>query len=105
MNTNKVEKIISLHASWCAPCKMFTKTFEQVRKDEKYKDIKFESYDIEDGEKGSDITEKYMVRSVPTTILLDKEDNPIKKVIGNVPEKDFTDIINDCLSESKELKE
>jgi thioredoxin 1 len=97
MNTNKVQKIIKFSASWCQPCKVFATTFNRVKEMEDYKDIDFKEVDIEEDENGELLVGKYQVRSVPTTILLDENDEPIYKVMGNIPEKDLIEIINNAL--------
>jgi thioredoxin-related protein len=66
---------------------------------EDYKDIEFKEIDIEKDDDGEILAEKYQVRSVPTTILLDENDELIYKLMGNVPEKDFIDVINEALKD------
>jgi thioredoxin-related protein len=66
---------------------------------EDYKDIEFKEIDIEKDEDGEVLAEKYQVRSVPTTVLLDENDELIYKLMGNVPEKDFIDVINEALKD------
>ena len=61
---------------------------------EQYKDIEFKSIDIEADEDGELLTEKYNVRSVPTIVLLDENDEIVYKLMGNVSLKDFTEVIN-----------
>lgn len=97
MNTNKLQKIIKMSAEWCAPCRVFAETFHKVEKMEKYKDIEFKEIDIEKDDEGEILTEKYQVRSVPTTVLLDENDELIYKVMGNIPQKDFIEIIDEAL--------
>ena len=99
MNTNKVKKIIKLSTSWCGPCRAFGSTFHRVSEMEDYKDIEFKEIDIEKDDDGEVLAEKYQVRSVPTTVLLDENDELIYKLIGNVPEKDFIDVINEALKD------
>lgn len=99
MNTNKVVKIVKLSAEWCQPCKVFAKTFEKVKEMDEYKDIEFKEIDIENDEEGEMFAEKHQVRSVPTTILLDENDEPIYKVMGNIPQNDFITIINEALKD------
>lgn len=70
-----------MSASWCFPCKMYGKTFEEVSKNEEFKDILFEEIDIEENE---DLTEKYLIRSVPTTVILDENENILAKLSGNI---------------------
>jgi thioredoxin 1 len=99
MNTNKVKKIIKLSTTWCGPCRAFGTTFHRVSEMEEYKDIEFKEIDIEKDEDGEVLVEKYQVRSVPTTVLLDENDELIYKVIGNIHEKDFITIINNALKD------
>ena len=99
MNTNKVKKIVKLSATWCAPCRVFATTFHRVKEMEEFKDIEFKEVDIEKDEDGDILAEKFQVRSVPTTILLDENDELIYKLMGNLPEKDFINIINEALKD------
>lgn len=86
-------KIVNLHASWCNPCKQFEGTFMRVAKNDNNKDIQFERIDIESDE-GTNYVEKYMIKSVPTTLLLDENNESIMKVMGAIPERDFQLIID-----------
>ena len=93
----KVKKIILLHLNGCEPCEEFKTKFEQVANLDKYNEISFESYDIEDDE-SSKLVEKYQVHAIPTTILLDANDEPIDKVIGSIEKDELIEIIDDCLN-------
>lgn len=76
-----VKKVIKLSASWCSPCKAYAKTFEEVSRNEEFKDISFEEIDIEEND---NIAEKYKVRSVPTTVILDESENVLNIINGNI---------------------
>ena len=97
-----LKQVIKFSAEWCQPCKVFAKTFHAVEEMEEYKDIEFKEVDIEDDETDETLVEKFQVRSVPTTVLLDENDSPIFKVIGNVPKKEFVKIINDAINKKEE---
>lgn len=99
MNTNKVKKIIKFSASWCTPCRVFAPAFKRISEMEEFSDITFETIDIDDGEDHDLDIAKYEIKSVPTTILLDENDEPIYKLMGNVPEKDLIDLINEALKD------
>jgi thioredoxin-related protein len=51
------------------------------------------------------VFEKLGIRSIPTTILFDENDEPIYKVMGNVPLKDLIDLLNTALSDRGEEEE
>lgn len=93
-----LRKIVNLHASWCAPCKAFEPTFNSVATGNEFKNITFERFDIEDDEKGVEFVEKFNVRSVPTTLLLDENDNQIMKISGNIQEEEFVRVIRNNLN-------
>ena len=97
-----LKQVIKFSADWCQPCAVFAKTFHAVEEMEEYKDIEFKEINIEDEEIDEALVEKFQVRSVPTTVLLDENDNPIFKVIGNVPKKEFVKIINDAINKKEE---
>lgn len=92
-----VKTIIRMGATWCAPCRAFAATFEKVKEMEEYSNIEFEEIDIENDEEGGILAEKYQVRSVPTTVLLDENNNLIYKVSGNISLNDFKKIIDEAL--------
>lgn len=92
-----VKTVVKLGASWCQPCHVFAKTFEQVAEMEEYKDIEFKQMDIEEDDNAETLVQKYGIRSVPTTLILDENDELIYKLSGNLPLQSFTEVINDAL--------
>lgn len=88
-----LKKIINLHAEWCAPCKAFASTFEHVSNLDNFKHLEFLRFDIEDGETGSNYVEKYHIRSVPATLMLDENDEQLMKIHGSIVESDFINLI------------
>lgn len=98
MNTNRVKKVAEFSASWCAPCRAYAPTFKRVSEMEEFTEIEFETTDIDDGEDHDLEMAKFAIKSVPTTILLDENNEPIYKLMGNVPEKDLVDLITQCLN-------
>lgn len=92
---SKIKKIIRYHASWCKPCHVFEKTFNEAKQDEKYKDIEFKSVDIESDE-GLEECEKYGIKNIPTTIFLGENDMFLGKTIGNVPLDKFKNDIDNA---------
>lgn len=99
MNTNKVVKVAEFSASWCAPCRAYAPTFKKVSEMEEFSDITFESTEIDDGEDHDLEIAKFEIKSIPTTILLDENNEPIYKLMGNIPLKDLVEIINEALKD------
>ena len=93
-----IKKIVDASASWCGPCRVFANTYKKVSEMEEYKDIEFKSIDIESDE-GELYVEKYNIRSVPTILLLDENDNIIYKLSGNISLDDFVDMINNAMKQ------
>lgn len=91
-------KILKFSASWCGPCRVFANTFKKVSEMEKYKDIEFKSIDIEEDE-GELYVEKYNIKSVPTILLLDENNELIYKLSGNIPLDEFVGIINNAMEQ------
>ena len=98
MNINKVKKVAEFSASWCAPCKAYAPIFKRVSEMEEFSEIEFVSTCIDDGEDHDLEIAKFDIKSVPTTILLDENNEPIYKLMGNIPEKDLVDLITKCLN-------
>ena len=98
-----VKRIIRVGASWCGPCKVFALTFKKASEMPEFKNIQFESVDIDEDE--DMMVEKFGIRTVPTTVLLDKNDEPIYKIIGNVSLNDFVRVINTASGKGNEIEE
>ena len=91
-----VKKVLKFSAEWCVPCKLYSKTFHEVSNNDLFKNIIFENVDIEEND---DLTEKYKIRSVPTTILLDENDNVLFTIHGNVSKNMLIEEINNLNNE------
>ena len=87
-------KVIKFGAEWCGPCKVFHKTFEDVSKMDEFKDINLEEMDVEENELE---VEKYQVRAVPTTVILDENDELKYKLSGNISKDELINIIKKAL--------
>ena len=64
--------ILKFFGSWCNPCKALSKSLEDAG-------IEHQSIDVDENE---ELTEKYNVRSVPTIVVLDKDDNEVGRFVG-----------------------
>ena len=82
-----MNKIIKLYADWCGPCKVLESNLQLAN-------IPHESINIQ-SEEGSDIVDKYEVRTVPTLILMDDEGNVLKKHSGLLNVQELKEFCNE----------
>lgn len=67
-------KIVKLYADWCAPCKVLERMMRDL-------DIKHENVNINSPD-GEGLSIKHDVRAIPTLLVLDENDNLIRKMTG-----------------------
>jgi len=80
-------KLIKIGAEWCGPCKTLNKRLENFTAC----DVVYYDVDNED-EKTLNIVDKYKVRNIPVLVLVDDNDNELKRWNGLVS---LTDIENE----------
>jgi thioredoxin 1 len=72
-------RLLKFEASWCGPCKMLSKTME---------DINFPfPVEVIDVDQNTAAAVEYGIRGVPHLILLDENNNIVKRIGGNVPKE------------------
>lgn len=81
-----MKRVIRFTASWCQPCKTLAKTLESIDTD-----VPIEVYDIDEN---SDYAFEYGIRSVPTMIMLEGNDE-IKRMIGVKPQNELEKWLTD----------
>lgn len=69
-------RILKFYATWCVPCKALSKYLEES------KDIITCTIEEVDIEKNMETAIEYGVRSVPTMVLLDDDNNVVRKHTG-----------------------
>ena len=67
-------KLLKVYSKTCGPCKVLERNLKQSG-------IEYINIDV-DSEEGEKISDKYEVTMVPTQLLLDDNDNLIKKNTG-----------------------
>jgi thiol:disulfide interchange protein len=67
-------KILKFGADWCMPCKVLNKKLED------FTDCEVVKYDVDDVDE--ELLEKYHIRNIPVTILLDENEEEIQRWIG-----------------------
>lgn len=89
-----VTKIIKYSAEWCFPCKMFHPIFHEVSLMGEFKNIVFEEADVDDDNSiNMNRIMKYGIRSVPTTVFLDENNELINKISGVMSKGQFIEAI------------
>ena len=68
-------KLLKFEADWCGPCR------EMGRRLEKFNDCEVVKINVDD-EENQDIVSKYGIRNIPVIILLDDDENIVKKWVG-----------------------
>ena len=69
-------RLLKFEASWCGPCKNLTKTMESI-------DFPY-PVEVIDVDQNTDAAVEYGIRSVPHLILLDENNNIVRRIGGNV---------------------
>lgn len=80
-------KVLKFYAEWCGPCKGLTMVINGAK--DKI-NIPIEELDI-DNELMSSV--EYGVRSVPTMILLDENNNEVRRHVGAMNETQLLDFL------------
>ena len=69
--------LLKIYGEWSNPCKIL----DGVIKNVDLSQVEYENIDIS---QAPDVTAHYRVRAVPTLILLDEEENEIKRFVGTM---------------------
>ena len=79
------KKVLKFAASWCQPCKMLSKTIEGMNIE-----TPFEEVDIDEDQ---ELAVKYLVRSVPTLVMLD-DGQEVKRITGALSSTQLEEWLN-----------
>lgn len=70
-----MKKFIYFSAPWCGPCRMFGPVMERISQS----GIPVEKINVD---KAPQVAAAYMVKSIPTTILVDEKGAEISRFVG-----------------------
>jgi thioredoxin 1 len=82
---------VQFSANWCGPCKMLTRTIENIEDEET--DITFLKVDVDSNR---DIAQQYGVRSIPKVVLL-KDGDQVGEFMGMKHENELKEIFEKTL--------
>ena len=84
---NKMDKrILRFTASWCGPCKTLSENLERANLKMPIEVIDIDVHD--------NIAQEYGIRSVPTLVMLD-ENNEVKRIVGTKTVNQLQEWAND----------
>ena len=83
------KKLIKFYATWCGPCKVYSKTWDKVVPS--YRD-QLDISDVDIDKDTAGLAAKYKVESVPTTVLV-KEDGSLIKKVGRLSQDQLTELV------------
>ena len=78
-------KILKFYADWCNPCKALSSVISKVEHDIPLVDINIE--------KDRDTAAFYGIRGIPTLLLIDENENIVKRHSGTMTEEQFRDFL------------
>lgn len=81
-----MKKVLRFTASWCAPCKMLSKTLDEIQPT-----VPFEVVDIDIH---PEVAADYGIRSIPTMIML-RDSIELKRITGIKTKEQITEWLND----------
>lgn len=73
-----IPTVLDFSASWCPPCRAFAPIFKEVSNEYKGK-ANFKTIDVDENQA---LAAKYGVRSIPTVIILDKDQKVLDTNVG-----------------------
>ena len=80
-------KVLKFGAEWCMPCKVLNKNLEN------FTDCEVVKYDVDDVDE--DMLSQFKVRNIPVTLLLNNNDEEVKRWVGVFNVQEISDKIKE----------
>ncbi len=84
--------LVDFWAEWCGPCKMIAPILEEIA-DEQGEALQIAKLNVDEAQ---DVARRFDVMSIPTLILF-KDGEPVKRVVGAKPKQALLDDISEFL--------
>jgi len=84
-------KVLRFTASWCGPCRIYKPVFDEVQKQMSDTGVVFETIDVDEDTEG--LSEKYGIKSIPTTVFLKENMETYATVTGPMKKSDLIDAV------------
>jgi thioredoxin 1 len=84
-----MKKVIKFSTSWCMPCRAIAPVFDTLKKE--HAEVQFLMIDAETD---TALTEKYNIRTVPTVVFVDGE-NEVNRLVLLQAKQTYVDAINE----------
>ena len=81
-------KVLDFYADWCNPCKSLAPVLDKVVEE---KGLELTKINIEEDQE--DLSIKYNVRNIPTVVVIDDNDNEVKRFSGMKQESDVREFL------------
>lgn len=78
LNINNGISLVKFSATWCAPCKVLSKTIKKIEPD--FPIVNFQEIDVDDH---PNLAKDYQIRSVPTVIVF-RNGEEVTRLVGSV---------------------
>lgn len=78
-------RLLKFYADWCGPCKALAISLKE-------ENIECEDVNIED-DAGATLTAQYNIRSVPTLIKLDDNNNEVGRKVGLINKEELRNFV------------
>lgn len=85
--------VMRFTAPWCAPCKMLAPVIQGLAQD--FPDVIFETVDVDNN---PDLAQHFNIRSVPTVLIMNKDEQILHTFVGVQPRNKYVESITASLT-------
>ena len=101
--TAGVPVLLDVGAEWCLPCKeMDATTFRQPEVGAEARNFRMVKLDVTaDDEENDRLSEKFLIRGVPTTVFIGRDGEEVERKVGYVPAEEMVDAMRRVLQQTR----